>query len=291
MVRPRRVLVWLLLGAAACAMMAEQFCTRVEASDSPPGETAQSSRPAGEDEQKTLDAKGNENSESNAEHSRFEEIMHKLRQGGTTIVVQALLSVFGLAVVLERLCSLRRSRIVPSQLLTLVDTLWQEGKCAEVETVCEKMNSPLARTLTGLVKHRNANFQTVSTITGDIASREMRRHLQKLFPVVIVATIEPLLGLLGTIFGMIGAFDTVALAGSMGDASLLADDIAKALVTTAFGLCIAIPALFVYHFLKNRTLSLSSILEEEVSDRISHWLVLDNKTSVGTSKEAISDAS
>ena len=77
----------------------------------------------------------------------------------------------------------------------------------------------------------------------------------------------------------------------MGYASLLADDIAKALVTTAFGLCIAIPALFVYHFLKNRTLSLSCVLEEEVSDRVSRWFVLSDNKSASSSKEASADAS
>lgn len=287
MARPRRVLVWLLMGTAACAMVAERFCTRAVASDAPATGTAESPTSTDEGRQESPDAKS---SEEDAEHSRFEEIVHKLRQGGMTIIVQALLSVFGLAVILERLCSLRRSRIVPSQLLARADALWWEGKCAEIETMCEKKDNPLARTLTGLIKHRNADFQTVSTITGDIASREMRRHLQKLFPVVIVATIEPLLGLLGTIFGMIGAFDTVALAGSMGDASLLADDIAKALVTTAFGLCIAIPALFVYHILKNRTLSFSAMLEEEVSDRISRWLVLDSRTSARIPTQEASDA-
>ena len=92
-----------------------------------------------------------------------------------------------------RLWSLRRSRIVPDRLLTQVDKLWEEQKYAELETACEKKNSPLARTLAGIVKHRHADFHTVSTIAGDIASREMRRHLQKLFPVVIVATLEPLL--------------------------------------------------------------------------------------------------
>jgi biopolymer transport protein ExbB len=287
----RRECVGLLLAGAACAIAPERFWTIAVAEDSPSGETADGLESADGTDQKTGDVKGNEDNEDNVAHSRLDELVHKLRQGGTTIVVQVLLSIFGLAVVLERLWSLRRSRIVPDRLLTRIDKLWEEHKYAEIEAACEKKNSPLACTLGGIVKHRRADFQTVSTIAGDIASREMRRHLQKLFPVVIVATLEPLLGLLGTIFGMIGAFDTVALAGEMGDASLLADDIAKALVTTAVGLSIAIPALFVYHFLKNRTLSLSSMLEEEVSDRVSRWFVLSDNKSANASKEVPTDES
>lgn len=296
MFRSRRGLVGLLVAVVACAMVSERFWTIAVADESPSQETADGLKSAGDGDtkpvdQKVDDTKGNEDREEDVVHSRFDEFVHKLRQGGKTILVQILLSVFGLAVVLERLWGLRRSRIVPDRLLSQVDKLWEDRKYAEMKTACEKKSSPLARTLSGIVKHRRADFHTVSTIAGDIASREMRRHLQKLFPVVIVATLEPLLGLLGTIFGMIGAFDTVALAGEMGDASLLADDIAKALVTTAVGLSIAIPALFVYHFLKNRTLSLSCVLEEEISDRVSRWFVLgDNKTG-STSKEGPTDAS
>ncbi len=215
----------------------------------------------------------------------------KLKHGGTTVIVQILLSIFGLSVVLERLYSLRRSRLVPDRLLRQVDELWDKAEYSEIERICRKNGSALGNVLVGIVKHRADDFHTVSTIAGDIASREMRRHLGRLFPVVIVATLEPLLGLLGTILGMIGAFDTVAAVGSMGDASLLADDIAKALVTTAVGLSIAIPALFLYYFLRNRTLSLSSTLEEEVSDRISRWLLLDKNKSASTSKEAPTNAS
>ena len=86
-----------------------------------------------------------------------------------------------------------------------------------------------------------------------------------------MATVSPLLGLLGTVIGMIGAFDKVAAAGSLGDASLLGGDISKALITTGAGLTIAVPALVLYHYFKSRTNMFGLLLEEEASELISSW--------------------
>jgi biopolymer transport protein ExbB len=207
-------------------------------------------------------------------HTRMQELAHKLRQGGRTVVVQLLLSVLGLGVVLERLYNLRRSRIASPALAAQADALWKKGQFDQLTALCARDRSTLALVIDSIVRHRKTSHQTVSTVAGDVASREMRRHAQRLYPIAVVATLEPLLGLLGTILGMIGAFDTVARAGSMGDASILADDIAKALVTTAVGLIIAIPALFLYQYLRSRVGFLSASLEEQASDLISEWIVL-----------------
>jgi biopolymer transport protein ExbB len=108
-------------------------------------------------------------------------------------------------------------------------------------------------------------------MAGDVASRDLRRHLQKAYPLAVVATVSPLLGLLGTVIGMIGAFDKVAAAGSLGDASVLGGDISKALITTGAGLTIAVPALVLYHYFKSRTNLYAIMLEEEVGELITEW--------------------
>jgi len=110
-------------------------------------------------------------------------------------------------------------------------------------------------------------------IAGDIASREIAQQLQRAYPLAVVATLEPLLGLLGTVLGMIESFDSIVQTGTVGDPSLLAAGISKALVTTAVGLIIAIPFLGLYHYFKSRTNYFASILEEEVTDLISEWLL------------------
>jgi biopolymer transport protein ExbB len=122
-----------------------------------------------------------------------------------------------------------------------------------------------------IARHRHSSMADVSMMAGDVASRDLRRHVQKAYPLAIVATVSPLLGLFGTVIGMIGAFDKVAAAGSLGDASLLGGDISKALITTAAGLSIAIPTLVCYHYFRNRTSQFALQLEEEAGELISDW--------------------
>ncbi len=200
-------------------------------------------------------------------------IIKHLKAGGTTTLVQLVLSVFGLGVVLERLAHLRRRTIVMPGFSEQADALWKRGDWAGLEALCGGDQSVLARVVQAVVKHRHNDFAQVSTIAGDEASRAMRKHMQKCYPVAIVATLEPLLGLFGTVVGMIEAFDIVALAGSMGNPAILADSISKALITTEVGLAIAMPALFIYHQFKTRVGSLSIELEEEVSELLSDWFL------------------
>lgn len=110
-------------------------------------------------------------------------------------------------------------------------------------------------------------------LAGDIAGRDLRGHLQKAYPIAVAATVAPLLGLFGTVIGMIEAFEIVAIAGSLGDASLLAGSISKALVTTAAGLIIAIPALATYHYFKSRTHAFAMALESDVNELLTTWFM------------------
>ena len=113
----------------------------------------------------------------------------------------------------------------------------------------------------------------VSAIAGELVSRELDIQNQKAYPLGIVATISPLLGLLGMILGMIDTFETVALAGSLGDPTQLAAGISEALVTTGLGLAIAIPFLSLYHFFKYRTAGFGVQLEEQVTGLLTAWLM------------------
>ncbi|MBB3207547.1 biopolymer transport protein ExbB [Rhodopirellula rubra] len=211
---------------------------------------------------------------STQESSAVEELVHKLRQGGIVVVLQILLSIVGVSVALERLVHLRGKALVPPKLVDDADRLWKEGKYDELVEKAGNDGSLLGLVIEEVVRHRSAGHQVVSQLAGDVAAREIRRHMQRLFPIALVATLEPLLGLLGTMLGMIGAFETVAVAGSMGDASILADDIAKALVTTAVGLIIAIPAVFIYQCLKSQIGFGSAALDQAASGLISDWLIL-----------------
>ena len=222
------------------------------------------------------------------EVSAFDALVYKLRQGGIVVVIQIALSILGFAVALERIVNLRSSALAPPKLVAEADRLWNQGEYDQLIQTARKDGSVLGQVIEEVVRHRSAGFQVVSQLAGDVASREIRRHLQRLFPIALVATLEPLLGLLGTMLGMIGAFETVAVAGSMGDASILADDIAKALVTTAVGLIIAIPAVFVYQYLKSQVGFGSASLDQAASHLISKWMIL-GKQKTDSSEEIQAD--
>jgi len=202
--------------------------------------------------------------------NEYQEWLAKFSAGGQTMWALLTLSVVGVMFALERIFMLRRGRIVPHGLTEQADRLWRQGKQDQLLALCRRNKSTLARVLAFVAEHRTAPVADISTAAGDIASRELRRHLLRAYPLAIVATLAPLLGLLGTVIGMIDAFDTVVMVG-MGDATALAGGISKALITTMAGLTIAIPALFAYHLFKSRTSLFGVMLEEEVTELISAW--------------------
>lgn len=202
--------------------------------------------------------------------------------GGMTVIIIAILSVVTGAVTIERFSRFTRRAIAPKGLLTKAQILWQQQAFGELETMLTQENSTLGRTLLFMVKHRHHDREIISTGTGDIASMELRHHLQKAYPLAVVATTAPILGLLGTVLGMIEAFHVVAYSGELGDPALLAEGISKALTTTAAGLVVALPSLGLHHYFKNRAVLLSLMLEKQINDAISDWFALS--PSLGSSQ-------
>jgi biopolymer transport protein ExbB len=203
-------------------------------------------------------------------------LMEKLRGSGKTGVALFVISVVGFSFAFERVFNLRKTNIAPTGLALQADELWQKGEIEEAKQLAASSPSVLGQVIVALADHKDAAHNDVSTLVGDLASRKMRGHLQRAYPLAVVATISPLLGLFGTVYGMIGAFESVALAGEMGDPSIMAGDISFALITTALGLVIAVPALTAYHFFRIRTNMLALALEEQMSHLISRWFGIDS---------------
>jgi biopolymer transport protein ExbB len=212
---------------------------------------------------------------SDEELTTGEAFVLKLKQGGLTMVFLLLASVAGVGYAIERFVNLRSGVIAPAKVAEEADRLWQEKDWDALVGLPMKSKSTLARVVSVVAQHRHSGLADVSMMAGDVASRDLRRHLQKAYPLAVVATVSPLLGLLGTVIGMIGAFDKVAAAGSLGDASLLGGDISKALITTGAGLTIAVPALVLYHYFKSRTNLFGVMLEEEVGDLLNDWFAAE----------------
>ena len=196
-----------------------------------------------------------------AELNLVEEASH----GGVALLVILALSILFLAVTFERLLHLRARHVVPAGLADAVLPLFETGSVGMIEHHLADQDSTLARIIAFVVEHRHTDYARVSGGAGDIASLELRRHQQKFYALAIVATVAPIVGLLGTVLGMIDAFHVIAFADGMGNPALLAGGISKALVNTAGGLSVALPALGMHHFFKHRTALLALMLEQDVN--------------------------
>ena len=191
--------------------------------------------------------------------------LQQLAAGGAGIWVIGVLSVLALAVTFERLHRFRNAAIVPPGLVDEIVPLWQAGQFDELQQALKRRDSVLAKAIAFLVANRARwSAEVLGNRAGELASRELRLQQQRAYPLAVVATVAPIVGLLGTVVGMIEAFHVIAFTGGMGDASLLAGGISKALVNTAAGLGVALPALALHHFFRHRLVVGGLALEEQL---------------------------
>ncbi len=172
-----------------------------------------------------------------------------------------LCSVIALAIFLERLWVLRRSQVLPETFIRSVEELLRKGKVAEALYLCQGQASSIARVFLGGLKNAGRGMWLVKEGIEEMGSREavvLEKHVGVL---ATIANLTPLLGLLGTVSGMIKTFNVISVQG-VGNPAPLAGGIAEALITTASGLCVAIPTLVCYRILKDRTETLVFEMEE-----------------------------
>ena len=199
-------------------------------------------------------------------------LFDRFNEGGTPMYFLAFMGILAIGIIMERFANLNRGRISPQGLGEEVDKLWQDGNYDGVVSLCDEDGSTLAAAFKHCAQHRDEGYEIASEGAGEVASRELRRQLQANYWLAVIATLAPLIGLLGTILGMIESFNVVSIAGEIGDVGLVAGGISKALVTTAFGLIVAVPSLAGFHFFKGRVTKLSIALEEDSSQLIKKWL-------------------
>jgi biopolymer transport protein ExbB len=177
-----------------------------------------------------------------------------LREGGPLMVPIAVCSLVLVAVVFERMIMLRRGRVIPRPFTRRFLEQLRLGELSQTTALelCLQDGSAAAKVFAGAVRKWGRPTVEVEQGCLDAAERvagELRRNLRVLNG---VATVSPLLGLLGTVLGMIQAFNVVATADALGRPELLAKGISQALLTTAAGLSVAIPALLAYLYFGSR---------------------------------------
>jgi biopolymer transport protein ExbB len=168
-------------------------------------------------------------------------------KGGWLMVPILMCSVIALAITLERFYSLRDSKIHPQEFVSKIKKLLNERKISEAIAICSNTFSPISRIIeTGILKSDSCRDEIKEAIehAGKRESSHLHRYLAVLATIVGIA---PLLGLLGTVTGMIKAFQVIAMKG-VGHPTALAGGISEALITTAAGLVVAIPTLVAHNY-------------------------------------------
>jgi biopolymer transport protein ExbB len=187
-------------------------------------------------------------------------------------------SVVALGIFLERLWVLRRSLILPEEQLRQLENLLRKKMIPEARTYCQQHPSPLTRILfAGLQQYGNSRYLIKENMEerGKAEALELKKYIGLLHT---IASVSPLLGLLGTVSGMIKVFSTISVEG-VGDPASLATGISEALITTAAGLTVAIPTFLGQRYLAGRAERLVHMLEEYATYLLNllPTSVLDNK--------------
>lgn len=188
-----------------------------------------------------------------------------VKMGGKTNWWIIVCAAFGLLVAVERFLRLHRGSFAPAALAEQAPRLYAAGDLDGLKKLCAGNGSALAKIITFAVENRNAGIDVINEGAAEIAGREVAKHHGMNQYIAVSAQIAPLLGLFGTVVGMIDSFTVVAVAGDIGDTSMVADGISVALITTMFGLIVAIPGLALHHFFKGRINALGLVLEEVAS--------------------------
>jgi len=187
-----------------------------------------------------------------------------IQSGGILMWPLILCSVLALAITAERFWTLRRNQIAPADLLSRVWG-WMKNDQLNSSRLKElRESSPLGRVLTaGLVNARHGRDLMKESIQ-EAASVEVHYMERYLNALGTIAGVSPLIGLLGTVFGMIEVFNQIVLQGT-GNAGAFAGGISEALVTTAAGLMVAIPALVAHRILTRRVDEIVVFMEQEAT--------------------------
>src|SRR5262245_49807408 len=183
---------------------------------------------------------------------RLDTLYDIVTSGGVLMWPIGLCSIVAVAYIVERTIRLRDSELGSTSYARAILDALKSGGTAQAIQACEREARPLGRIMrTGLQRAGAQPLERELAVEG-AGMRELKRLNARLRPLAVVGVLAPLLGFLGTVFGMIQAFINIALKEGLGRPELLAAGISQALVTTAAGLCVAIPTQAAYFWFRAR---------------------------------------
>jgi biopolymer transport protein ExbB len=201
----------------------------------------------------------------------MENVLLFLKKGGIIIYPLILCSIICLAVVIEKLLTLRRKKVIIPEIVSLIENIKGADDIGLALSICEKHKGPFANIIRVGLEKREKPKEEIKEALLDQGRQEVHQLERGLGILETVAGIAPLLGLLGTVIGILKVFNIISAMG-VGQATALAGGISEALITTIVGLSIAIPAVVVFNYFSNRAENF--VLEiEKHSSRLLNTLV------------------
>lgn len=173
------------------------------------------------------------------------------KSGGIGILI-IVLSVIALAVIIENMVTLKRDKLAPPDLIDEVQALFDEGQYQEAMELCENEPCFFTRIAGAGITKVGHQFEVIEQSITEMGDEESIRLHQKIGWLALISNVAPMMGLLGTVGGMIKAFNAIASSGGQANPAELAVGISEALLTTMLGLSVAIPTTAAFAFLRNR---------------------------------------
>jgi len=187
-----------------------------------------------------------------------------LQRGGIIMIPLILCSIIVLAIVIERAISLRKRKVLIPEIINVIENIHSPEDINLALSICKKNEGAFANIVQLGLENRNLPGAELKELIADQGRQEVR-SLQKGFVVLeTIAGIAPLLGLLGTVIGMIKVFTVISQQG-LGQTQALSGGISEALITTVVGLSIGIPTLVVYNYFADRAENLILDIEKFTS--------------------------
>ena len=190
-----------------------------------------------------------------------------IKAGGVIGYVIILLSFAGVAMIINGFMLVREEQLIPSAIVQQAENLALQGKFAEVVTMYKTSDSMVSRIMCNSLARGQLGIDAVREVMQELGGKEITRLRQRIGYVGFIASVAPMLGLLGTVTGMISSFGVLGATKGSAPPSELAVGISEALVTTCMGLIVAIPLMFFHSFLRDRVSRVSENLAG-VCDRL-----------------------
>lgn len=181
-----------------------------------------------------------------------------IKAGGWVGAIIFLLSLAAGAVAIQLLLTIRRKKLLPEELIDQFSEMVEKGRLQSALSCCRKHPSLLATVLTAGLKNFEAGWDDVEKGASESLAQETARLYRRSDFLAVIGNIAPMLGLLGTVLGMVAAFGELAASDGLGRFANLAQGIYFALVTTVDGLLVAIPSLALYSYFNHRVASFSA---------------------------------